>query len=70
VHYLTAAIILISAIVSFTGCNKSDDLSDLYPDSTTIIKYQLEWQRSFYQKRIKEYRDHPIGKNKIVFLGN
>ena len=69
-HYLTAAIIFISVIVSFTGCNKSDDLSDLYPDSTAIIKYQLDWQRDFYQKRIKEYRDHPIGKNKIVFIGN
>ena len=69
-HYLTAAIILISAIVPFLGCNKSDHLSGLYPDSTAVIKYQLEWQRDFYKKRIKEYRDHPIGKNKIVFLGN
>ena len=69
-HYLTAAIIFISVIVSFTGCNKSDDLSDLYPDSTAIIKYQLDWQRNFYQKRVKEYKDNPIGKNKIVFLGN
>ena len=69
-HYLTAAIILISAIVPFSGCNKSDHLSGLYPDSTAVIKYQLEWQRDFYKKRIKEYRDHPIGKNKIVFLGN
>ena len=69
-QYLTAAIILISAIVSIIGCNKSDDLSDLYPDSTAVIKYQLDWQRNFYKKKIKEYRDHPIGKNKIVFLGN
>ena len=69
-HYLTAAIILISAIVSFTGCNKTDDLSDLYPDSTAVIKYQLDWQRNFYQKRVKEYKDKPIGKNKIEFLGN
>ena len=69
-HYLTAAIILISAIVSFSGCNKSDHLSGLYPDSTAVIKYQLDWQRNFYKKKIKEYRDHPIGKNKIVFLGN
>jgi lysophospholipase L1-like esterase len=70
VHYLTAAIIFISVIVSFTGCNNSDDLSDLYPDSTAVIKYQLDWQRNFYKKKIKEYKDNPIGKNKIVFLGN
>ncbi len=69
-QYLTAAIILTSASVSFTGCIKSDDLSNLYPDSTAVIKYQLDWQRDFYQQRIKEYRDDPIGKNKIVFLGN
>ena len=69
-HYLTAAIILISAIVSFTGCNKTDDLSDLYPDSTAVIKYQLNWQRNFYQKRIKECINDPIGENKIVFIGN
>ncbi|MCS5623865.1 MAG: GDSL family lipase, partial [Candidatus Marinimicrobia bacterium] len=61
---------MISAIVSFTGCNKTDDLSDLYPDSTAVIKYQLDWQRNFYQKRIKEYIDDPIGENKIVFIGN
>ena len=69
-QYLTAAIILISATVSFTGCNKSDDLSYLYPDTTAAIKYQLDWQKNFYYKRIKEFKENPIGNNKIVFIGN
>ena len=43
---------------------------DLYPKPSINIKYQLPWQRVFYFNRIKEFEQKPIGKNKIVFLGN
>ena len=68
--YLLAAIIIISAKISFTGCHRSVDLSSLYPDSTITIKYQLDWQKNFYQKRIKEFIQNPIGENKIILIGN
>jgi len=34
------------------------------------IKNQVEWQDNLYFKRINEFKEHPIGFNKIVFLGN
>ena len=47
-----------------------DDLQNLYPSSDTIIEGQLDWQKQFYFDRINEFKNEPIGKNKIVFLGN
>ena len=47
-----------------------DDLQNLYPSSDTIIEGQLDWQKKFYFDRIDEFKNEPIGKNKIVFLGN
>ena len=47
-----------------------DDLQNLYPSSDTIIEGQLDWQKKFYFDRISEFKQNPIGKNKIVFLGN
>ena len=54
----------------FSSCNKSQDLKLLYPDSDIIIKHQLDWQKTFYFDRIDEFKNDPIGFNKIVFLGN
>lgn len=68
--YFSVAVILTASSIWLTSCNKSDDLNYLYPDSTATIKYQLDWQKNFYFTRIKEFKEKPIGKNKIVFLGN
>ena len=46
------------------------NLGDLYPDPMIAIKYQEDWQRDFYLKRIAQFKKKPIGFNKIVFLGN
>jgi len=54
----------------FSSCNKNQDLKFLYPDSNIIIKHQLDWQKTFYFGRIDEFKNDPIGFNKIVFLGN
>ena len=45
-------------------------LDSLYPEKNTNIKYQQEWQMNFYNERIKEFKNNPVGQNKIVFLGN
>ena len=34
------------------------------------IKYQQDWQKDFYYKKIAEFENSPIGFDKIVFLGN
>tara|TARA_Y100000996_G_scaffold404729_1_gene379129 strand:- start:577 stop:1287 length:711 start_codon:yes stop_codon:yes gene_type:complete len=45
-------------------------LDYLYPDSTITIKYQDDYQFGEFHKRIKEFKNDPIGSNKIVFIGN
>jgi len=54
-------------LVLIFSCN---DLEKLYPTPDIIIKSQLDWQKKFYFDRIAEFKNVPIGKNKIVFLGN
>ena len=54
-------------LVLIFSCN---DLEKLYPTPDIIIKGQLDWQKKFYFDRIAEFKNAPIGKNKIVFLGN
>lgn len=68
--YLIVTTISFIFFVQSFNCSNSDDISLLYPDSTTVIKFQLDWQKQFYQNRVKEFKNNPIGKNKIVFLGN
>ena len=46
------------------------NLGDLYPDSMIAIKYQEDWQKNLYIKKITQFKNKPIGFNKIVFLGN
>ena len=58
---------LIWALLFILSCSKD---INLYPDPNTIIKDQQEWQKKFYFDRISEFKNKPIGKNKIVFLGN
>jgi len=50
--------------------NNQENLQKLYPQKNAPIKYQQDWQIDFYYKKIEEFRDSPIGFNKIVFLGN
>ena len=44
--------------------------NNLYPVSDISIKYQLDWQKKFYNEKIIEFKNNPIGHGKIVFLGN
>ena len=58
---------LIWTLLFILSCSKN---TNLYPDHNTIIKGQQEWQKKFYFDRISKFKKEPIGKNKIVFLGN
>ena len=58
---------LIWTLLLILSCSKDNNL---YPDPNTIIKDQQGWQKKFYFERISEFKNEPIGKNKIVFLGN
>ena len=41
-----------------------------YPSSDITIAGQLDWQKKLFFDRINQFKKNPIGKNKIVFLGN
>ena len=42
----------------------------MYPNINTKIKYQQDWQKDFYHKKLSEFKASPFGFNKVVFLGN
>ena len=42
----------------------------MYPSKNLEIKYHVEWQTNFYNKRIVDFKKKPIGFKKVVFLGN
>ena len=53
------------------GCNTNEKIKNsLYPDSESLIRYQDDWKKSTYFKRINNFKENPIGRNKVVFLGN
>ena len=68
-RYFLAGLIF-SATFNFTSCYSPSNLDYLYPDSTIIIKYQDDYQVGEFHKRIIEFKNEPIGPDKIVFIGN
>ena len=64
-------IIIVNKSISQTiPTNSYLDQKNLYPDSNIIIKYQKDWQKDYFIKKIAEFNKKPLGDNKIVFLGN
>ncbi|MDP6202551.1 MAG: hypothetical protein QF616_10050, partial [Candidatus Marinimicrobia bacterium] len=63
-NLLIVSIITLSSIIN----DNKIDLNRLYPNPIIDIKYQQEWQMNLYEERIEEFKKHPIGNNKIVFL--
>jgi len=66
---MSVLIVSIITLSSMINDNKID-LNRLYPNPIIDIKHQQEWQMNLYEERIKQFKKHPIGNNKIVFLGN
>jgi len=60
----------ISGILSFLVLMSCSSQNDLYPDKELSFPNQAQWQFDAYHKRINEFKQNPIGYNKIVFLGN
>jgi len=72
VKYIFNIFLCLFFIILATSCKTDSNLNhtNLYPDSSIAIKYQLDWQKKFYKDKIQEFKNSPIGFNKIVFLGN
>ena len=65
-YYLIFVLIL---LVSCQG-DTNEIPSHIYPNLNKQIKYQVDWQKKLYDKRINEFKETPIGYNQIVLLGN
>tara|TARA_B100001769_G_C22002871_1_gene538906 strand:- start:16 stop:756 length:741 start_codon:yes stop_codon:yes gene_type:complete len=62
-----AKILFLLAFVFLMSCGSQ---RDLYPSEELSFPNQAQWQFDAYHKRINEFKQNPIGYNKIVFLGN
>ena len=64
--------IFLFSIVAFVNLSCVQTLfhKDIYPSDDLVIKYQQDWQKTPFTNRVNEFRNNPIGHNKIVFLGN
>ena len=60
----------IFAAMHFINCTNPSNLDQIYPDSTIVIKYQDDYQYGEFHKRVNEFKNDPIGYDKIVFIGN
>ena len=65
-YYLSFVLSLLISCES----NPDEIPSYIYPNLNKKIRYQVDWQKKLYDKRIKEFKESPIGYNQIVLLGN
>ena len=59
-------------LLLFNGCQtfrSTSDISiyDLYPQKDIEIKYQVEWQRNFYNDRIADLKKNQLVLKKLFF---
>lgn len=51
------------------SCTKRQE-NNLYPSKDIIIKTHTDWTKNHYPQRIAEFKQKPLQKGDIVFLGN
>ena len=66
---LLSIVVLINQSISQTNDSQRKN-NHLYPSPNLEIRYQQEWQKIPFNDRVNDFRNNPIGNNKIVFLGN
>ena len=69
---LFCSVLVVSSLLFLLNSCQQEVLSldNIYPNSSLKIKYQDDYKRSTFFKRINEFKENPIGYNKVVFLGN
>ena len=68
-RYNNYLVFILFLLISCQG-NPDEIPSYIYPNLNKKIRYQVDWQKKLYDKRIKEFKESPIGYNQIVLLGN
>ena len=69
-HLASPAICLSVLVACVCLLTCSPQAQSLYPASDEPIEFQVAWQKTLYQKRIVEFKSAPIGKDKVVLVGN
>ena len=67
-HYSKISLFLLFIFTCQSNTNGVPD--HIYPKPNADIKYQKDWQKDFYVKRIKAFKEDPIGYDRIILLGN
>ena len=69
---LFCSVLVVSSLLFLLNSCQQEVLSldNIYPDFSLKIKYQDDYKRSTFFKRINVFKENPIGYNKVVFLGN
>ena len=69
---LFCSVLIVSSLLFLPNSCRQKVLSldNIYPNSSLKIKYQDDYKRNTFFKRISEFKENPIGQNKVVFLGN
>ncbi len=67
--------LFISLLFSVLSYGQSNELTDkeklkLYPDKEKVSPFHNDWTQNNYPKRIDLFRDNPLEKGDIVFIGN
>ncbi len=58
-------------VIVLTGCaTNPPTLDNLYPSEDQVIQYHSKWTKITYPKRIKAFKEDPLQRGDIVFLGN
>lgn len=68
-------IFLFYTIIFLTGCANvksisREKLEKLYPPDSITIIYHTDWTKNHYRERVQEFKNDPIRRGDIVFIGN
>jgi len=68
---INIAFIIFLVTLILSGCGKNPpDFDKLYPSEDQVIQYHSKWTKDYYPKRIKVFKEDPLKRGDIVFLGN
>jgi lysophospholipase L1-like esterase len=70
-YLIILTLLLCSLLLQSQKNNTSNtELNKLYPSGEVVSKYHNDWTRSHYKKRIRAFKNNPLSKHEIVFIGN
>jgi len=69
--YRIAKILLLFLLVLASACTSSFiGIQKLYPPDDLVVDGHSEWSGRYYKERIEVFKNDPLNKGEIVFLGN